>query len=141
MLVIWFGFGGPAVIAAATIVSFFPILASTLQGLESTPIAAIELFKLYQATKFELYLKLKIPYAIPWIYNGLRIAMGLAVVGALVGEFIGGGGLGSFIDSARTQQRTDLVFAAVLGSCGIGWILTNILDFSKSLFLHRWFQK
>ncbi len=141
MLVIWFGFGAPTVIAAATIVSFFPILASTLQGLESTPKSAIELFQLYNASKFEVYHKLKIPFAIPWIFNGLRIAMGLGVVGSLVGEFIGGGGLGSLIDSARTQQRTDLVFAAVLGSCALGWLLTSLLDVSKRFFLKRWLNQ
>lgn len=138
MLVIWFGFGAPTVIASATIVSFFPILASTLQGLESTPRAAMELFKLYKATTLQIYLKLKIPFAIPWIYNGLRIAMGLSVIGALVGEFIGGGGLGSLIDSARTQQRSDLVFAAVFCSCALGWILTMSLDLSKRFFLKKW---
>lgn len=139
MLVIWFGFGAPTVIASATIVSFFPILASTLQGLESTPRSSIELFKLYKANLIQIYLKLKLPLAIPWIYNGLRIAMGLAVIGALVGEFIGGGGLGSLIDSARTQQRTELVFAAVLGSSALGWILTYALDLSKKTIFKKWF--
>lgn len=138
MLVIWFGFGAPTVVAAATIVSFFPILASTLQGLESTPKSAMELFQLYNASQFEVYHKLKIPHATPWIYGGLKIAMGLGVVGSLVGEFIGGGGLGSLIDSARTQQRTDLVFAAVLGSCALGWGLTSLLDLSRTHFLKRW---
>ncbi len=138
MLVIWFGFGAPTVITSAFIVSFFPILASTLQGLESTPRVTLELFKLYKSSLFNLYLKLKVPYAAPWFLNGLRVSMGLSVVGALVGEFIGGGGLGSLIDSARTQQRADLVFAAVFCSCGLGWILTFILDLSKKFFLKRW---
>jgi NitT/TauT family transport system permease protein len=138
MLVIWFGFGAPTVIASATIVSFFPILASTLQGLESTPQSALELFKLYKANSFQVYLKLKIPNAIPWLYNGLRIATGMSVIGALVGEFIGGGGLGSLIDSARTQQRTDLVFAAVLCSCALGWLLTGLLNLLGRTALRRW---
>jgi NitT/TauT family transport system permease protein len=138
MLVIWFGFGAPTVISSATIVSFFPILASTLQGLESTPKASIELLQMYRANLFTIYWKLRIPYAAPWIFNGMRIAMGLAVVGALVGEFIGGGGLGSLIDSARTQQRTDLVFAAVLGSCILGWLLTTLLELSKKWLFKKW---
>lgn len=137
MLVIWFGFGPPTVIASASIVSFFPILASTLQGLESTPKASLELFHLYRSNLYHLYFKLKIPYAIPLILNGVRVSMGLAVVGALVGEFIGGGGLGSLIDSARTQQRVDLVFAAVFCSCGLGWCLTILLDLSKKYLFKR----
>ena len=138
MLVIWFGFGAPTVIASATIVSFFPILASTLQGLESIPRSAKELFQLYGASTFHLYSKLKLPMAVPWIYGGLRIATGLSVIGAIVGEFIGGGGLGNLIDSARTQQRTDLVFAAVLASCALGWTLTVVLDLCKDKLFYKW---
>lgn len=138
MLVIWFGFGAPTVIASSCIVSFFPILASSLKGLESTPKSALELFQLYRANAFETYLKLKLPFAVPWILNGLRISLGLAIVGALVGEFIAGGGLGSLIDSARTQQRADLVFAAVFASCILGWSLTAIFDFCQNHLLKKW---
>lgn len=140
MLVIWFGFGGPTVIASSCIVSFFPILASSLKGLESTPKAMLELFKLYRATPMETYLKLKIPFAIPWVFNGLRISLGLSIVGALVGEFIAGGGLGSLIDSARTQQRVDLIFAAVFTSCFLGWLLTASFDYGQNHFFRRWMK-
>ena len=139
MLVIWFGFGAPTIIASATIVSFFPILASTLQGLESTPKAALDLFKMYQANLWQLYIKLKIPSDIPFILNGVKISLGLAIVGTIVGEFIGGGGLGSLIDSARTQQRTDLVFSAILFSCGLGWILTTLLNLIQKYFFRPCF--
>jgi len=138
MLVIWFGFGAPTVIASSCIVSFFPILASSLKGLESTPKSALELFQLYRANSFETYCKLKLPFAIPWILNGLRISLGLSIVGALVGEFIAGGGLGSLIDSARTQQRTDLVFAAVFASCFLGWALTASFDYIQNQLLKKW---
>jgi len=138
MLVIWFGFGAPTVVASSCIVSFFPILASTLNGLESTPISALQLFQLYQASSFETYTKLKLPFAMPWILNGVRIAMGLAIVGALVGEFIAGGGLGSLIDSARTQQRVDLVFAAVFVSCFLGWAMTSLFHFIQNHSLKKW---
>lgn len=138
MLVIWFGFGAPTVIASSCIVSFFPILASSLKGLESTPKSALELLQLYRADSLETYMKLKLPFAVPWILNGLRISLGLAIVGALVGEFIAGGGLGSLIDSARTQQRADLVFAAVLASCILGWTLTAAFDFCQNHLLKKW---
>lgn len=138
MLVIWFGFGAPTVIASSCIVSFFPILASSLKGLESTPKSALELFQLYRANSFETYIKLKLPFAVPWILNGLRISLGLAIVGALVGEFIAGGGLGSLIDSARTQQRADLVFAAVFASCILGWALTATFDFCQNSLFKKW---
>jgi NitT/TauT family transport system permease protein len=138
LLVIWFGFGQPTVIASAAIVSVFPIIASTLLGLKSTEPALIDLFTLYSASARQMLYMLKIPFALPQIFSGLRIASGLAVVGAIVGEFIGGGGLGSVVDSARTQQRIDRVFAAVLISALLGAVLVGAVNFISALTLGSW---
>lgn len=138
LLVIWFGFGEPTVIASAFIVSIFPVIASTLLGLESTDKALLDLFKLYSASKKDSFLRLRIPFALPHIFNGLRIAAGLAVIGAVVGEFIAGGGLGAVVDVARTQQRIDMVFACVLMSTGLGLVLVSIIDFARWLSLRHW---
>ena len=138
LLVIWFGFGQPTVIASAAIVSVFPIIASTLIGLKSTEPALVDLFNLYSATAKQMLYMLKIPFALPQIFSGLRIASGLAVIGAIVGEFIGGGGLGSVVDSARTQQRIDRVFAAVLISALLGVVLVGAVNFVSALTLGSW---
>jgi NitT/TauT family transport system permease protein len=138
LLVIWFGFGQPTVIASAAIVSIFPIIASTLLGLKSTEPALLDLFKLYTASNRQMLWMLKIPFALPQIFSGLRIASGLAVVGAIVGEFIGGGGLGSVVDAARTQQRVDRVFAAVLISSLLGVILVGAVNIIATLSLGKW---
>jgi len=138
LLVIWFGFGRPTVIASAAIVSVFPIIASTLLGLKSTEPALLDLFKLYSATGRQTLWMLRMPFALPQIFSGLRIASGLAVVGAIVGEFIGGGGLGSVVDSARTQQRIDRVFAAVLISSLLGLVLVGAVNFVSALSLGHW---
>ena len=138
LLVIWFGFGQPTVIASAAIVSVFPIIASTLLGLKSTEPALVDLFTLYSASARQMLVMLKIPFALPQIFSGLRIASGLAVVGAIVGEFIGGGGLGSVVDSARTQQRIDRVFAAVLISALLGAVLVGAVNFISALTLGSW---
>jgi NitT/TauT family transport system permease protein len=138
LLVIWFGFGQPTVIASAAIVSVFPIIASTLLGLKSTEPALLDLFKLYAASNRQTLWMLKIPFALPQIFSGLRIASGLAVVGAIVGEFIGGGGLGSVVDAARTQQRVDRVFAAVLISSLLGIVLVAAVNIISSLSLGSW---
>jgi len=138
LLVIWFGFGQPTVIASAAIVSVFPIIASTLLGLKSTEPALVDLFTLYSASARQMLVMLKIPFALPQIFSGLRIASGLAVVGAIVGEFIGGGGLGSVVDSARTQQRIDRVFAAVLISALLGAVLVGAVNLISALTLGSW---
>jgi NitT/TauT family transport system permease protein len=138
ILVIWFGFGLPTVIASAFIVSIFPVIASTLLGLRSTDPALLDLFSLYQASPLTIMWRLRIPYAAPQIFSGLRIAAGLSVIGAIVGEFIGGGGLGSLVDTARTMQRIDQVFAAVLVSSLIGLILIGVINYFSRMSLRHW---
>jgi NitT/TauT family transport system permease protein len=124
LLVIWFGFGAPTVIAASLIASVFPVIANTLAGLWSADHELVELFRLYGAGRFAVLFKLRLPSALPQIFTGIRIAGGLAMIGAIVGEFIAGGGLGGLIDAARVQQRVDKVFAAVLIASFAGIIIT-----------------
>jgi NitT/TauT family transport system permease protein len=138
LLVIWFGFGQSTVIASAFIVSVFPVIASTLLGLESTDRALIELFQLYSGTRFQILARLRLPFALPEIFSGLRIASGLAVIGAIVGEFIAGGGIGEIVDAARTQQRIDKVFAAVLISSLLGLLMVGFINFVSHLMLRNW---
>jgi NitT/TauT family transport system permease protein len=135
LLVIWFGFGDPTVRASAFIVSLFPILANTLTGLQETDPHLKELFRLYKPSPWQLVLKLQIPSAVPYILTGIRISAGLAVIGAIVGEFIAGGGLGALIDAARTQQRVDLVFSGVLMSSVLALSLVFAIEALSRLLL------
>jgi NitT/TauT family transport system permease protein len=128
LLVIWFGFGFPTVRASAFIVSLFPILANTLIGFKNTPNSLNELFILYKAKPLKKFFSLTLPASVPFLMAGLKVASGLAIVGAIVGEFIGGGGLGALIDSARTQQRTDIVFAAVILSSALGIVMVLLTE-------------
>jgi NitT/TauT family transport system permease protein len=137
LLVIWFGFGATTVKASAFIVSLFPILANTLTGLEETDPLLREMFLVYKPSKWKMIRKLQVPSAIPYILAGLRIAVGLATIGAIVGEFIAGGGLGSLIDSARTQQRVDLVFSGVVASSVLALALVVSIDLISGLLLRR----
>ncbi len=139
MLVIWFGFGRPTVIASAFIVSLFPIIANSIMGLQATDPQLLDLFRLHRSSKMKTLWKLQLPSALPAIFSGLRIASGLAVIGAIVGEFIAGGGLGEVVDSARTQQRLDKVFAAVLLSSLLGLFLIVIIDFISRITLRSWY--
>ena len=138
LLVIWFGYGMRTVVAAAFIVSIFPVIANTLDGILSTDPALRDLFRLYGASPAVTLWKLRVPAALPQILTGLRIAGGLAVIGAIVGEFIGGQGLGSVIDIARTQQRTDKVFAAVLLASALGLFLFGLINVLSRLMLRNW---
>ena len=138
LLVIWFGYGQPTTIASAFIVSIFPTVASALAGLQSTERPLLDLFKLYGASNGATLFKLRLPYAVPQILSGLRIAAGMAIIGAIVGEFVGGGGLGAVVDSARTQQRADKVFAAVAVASLLGLALVSAVDALQICVFARW---
>jgi len=138
MLVIWVGFGMPTVIISAFIVSVFPVIANAINGLRSTDPALVDLFRLYGASRPATLLKLRLPFALPAILTGLRIAGGLAVIGAIVGEFITGGGLGGIIDASRTQQRIARVFAVLLLASALGITLFGIVNFISRRALRNW---
>lgn len=138
LLVIWFGYGMRTVVASAFVVSIFPVIANTLTGILSTEPALRDLFRLYGASTLVTLFKLRFPSALPQILTGLRVASGLAVIGAIVGEFIGGQGLGSVVDVARTQQRTDKVFAAVLLASVLGLALFGLINLISAVTLRRW---
>jgi NitT/TauT family transport system permease protein len=138
LLVIWFGYGMRTVVASAFVVSIFPVIANTLSGILSTDPALRDLFQLYGASTVVTLFKLRFPAALPQILTGLRVASGLAVIGAIVGEFIGGQGLGSVVDVARTQQRVDKVFAAVLLASVLGLALFGLINLISYVTLRRW---
>jgi NitT/TauT family transport system permease protein len=138
LLVIWFGYGMRTVIATAFICSIFPVIANTLSGILSTDPALRDLFQLYGASTLVTLFKLRFPAALPQLLTGLRVSAGLAVIGAIVGEFIGGQGLGSVVDIARTQQRTDKVFAAVLLASVLGLALFGLINLISAVTLRHW---
>lgn len=138
LLVIWFGFGIRTVIASSFVASVFPVIANTLSGILSTDPPLRDLFKLYGASPLVTLFKLRLPAALPQMLTGLRVSAGLAVIGAIVGEFIAGGGLGAVVDVARTQQRIDKVFAAVLLASLLGLGLFGLINLFSYLTLRRW---
>jgi NitT/TauT family transport system permease protein len=138
MLVIWVGYGLPTVVASAFIVSVFPVIANSINGLLSTDPALVDLFRLYRAGRAATLWKLRLPFALPSIFTGLRVAGGLAVIGAIVGEFITGGGLGGIIDASRTQQRIARVFAVLLIASGLGIALFGVVNLISRRALRNW---
>ena len=97
-----------------------------------------DLFKLYGASRIATLLKLRFPFALPNIMTGLRIAAGLAVIGAIVGEFITGSGLGGLIPTARQQQRVDKVFAILLLSALLGIAMFGLVNLASRIALRHW---
>jgi len=137
LLVIWFGWER-TVVASAFIVSIFPVIANTLTGLLSTDPALGDLFRLYEAKRLAVLFKLRLPFALPDILTGLRIAAGLAVIGTIVGEFITGAGIGGSIMVSRQQNRVDKVFAGLLLASLLGIVLFVMINLISRLALRSW---
>lgn len=138
LLVIWMRTPMRAVIASAFIVSIFPVIASALSGLLSVDPALRDLFRLYRGGAMATLFKLRLPFALPQILTGLRVAAGLAVIGAIVGEFFAGGGLGILLQTALKEQRTDLIFAAVLAAAALGLGLFALVSLIEHFMLRHW---
>lgn len=115
LIVIWFGYGlGAKVVIAATI-AFFPVLANTIVGLRAVPPEQLELMAAFMASKRQTLWKVRVPQALPYILVGLDVAAVLAVIGAVVGEFVSAKqGLGFFILQAGFALDTPGVFAALI---------------------------
>lgn len=115
LLLIWFGPGLFSKVLICALIVFFPVLVNTIVGLRSVPDDLRDLMRSLQATRWQTIRLLEVPAAMPVFLGGLRIGATLAVIGAVVGEFVGAdSGLGFMINRARGQYDTALVFVTVL---------------------------
>ncbi len=132
LFVAWFGFGMESKIVMATVISFFPVLINTIVGLESVPEDSKMLMRSIRATRMQTFFRVSFPHALPIIFAGIRTAFVFAVIGAIVGEFIGASqGLGYLLNLYNFQLRIDRVFSVivVLATFGAGgFFLLEWLD-------------
>jgi NitT/TauT family transport system permease protein len=122
----WFQFGFSSRVLVCVLISLFPIITNTLFGLKSTDQTHHDLFTLQRATRLQRLLKLQLPGALPAILSGWRIAAGLSVVGAIVGDFFfrqGEPGIGRLIDDYRARLQSEQLFAAVALSSLLGLVV------------------
>jgi NitT/TauT family transport system permease protein len=114
LLVIWFGSGAASKVTMSAILCFFPILVATYDGLREVDPALLDLLRIYGATPNQLLLKARLPAALPQLLSGCRVAVPLAVVGAVIGEYLSATrGIGHIIANASYHLDTALVFAAL----------------------------
>lgn len=115
LLFIWFGSGWLAKVLVCTLIVFFPIVINVIGGLRSVQPLWQDLFRAMQATQAQLFWKLELPAALPFIFTGLRVGGTLAMVGAITGEFLSSTqGLGFLVNVANGQYDTPLVIVGVI---------------------------
>ena len=128
LLVIWLGTGWSSKIAAAVLISFFPVLVNATKGLKAADAEYRELFQTLGSSRAQEFRKLRIPYCLPYLFSALKISSSLAVVGAIVGEFVGATqGLGYLIIVSSAHLETPTVFAAIFAAAAAGITMFYII--------------
>lgn len=115
LLAMWFGFGIAPKIFVVVLVCFFPITVNLIEGLQSVDGELTNLVRSMGASKGQIFAKIKFPSALPYFFSGLKIAATYSIMGAVIGEWLGGkAGLGVYMLRARHAFALDLVFASIL---------------------------
>lgn len=129
LFILWFGFGTLPVVVMTALICFFPLLENTLTAMEHVDTLKLELFRMLGANQLQTLLWLKIPHGAPLILAGVRVALVLSWVGAVVAEFMGSSiGLGALIVAGQGSMNTSMIFASLIIITLLGWIMyTTIL--------------
>jgi NitT/TauT family transport system permease protein len=145
LIIIWVKDPRAALVICATVASIFPVIANTTVGLRSIDPGLLELFRLYGASRSQTLLRLRIPGAAPFFFAGLRVAAALALIGAVVAEFVAGtggtqSGLAYQILQAGLQLNIPRLFAALLLITATGIALFLLVSWLSKVALRRWHE-
>ena len=145
LIIIWVDDIRLALLACAFIVAFFPVLSNTTLGLNSVDHNLLDLFRLYRASRWQVLTRLRLPTALPYYLAGLRISGGLALIGAIVAEFVAGtggraSGLAYRILEAGYQLQIPRMFAALVLVSATGIAIFLALSALSHLLLRHWHE-
>ena len=128
LFIVWMGIGSPARLTFAVFIAFFPIVVATMAGLRSAPPDMLRLCHGLAATSWQIFVNVRLPYAVPQIFSGMKIAVTFSMIGVIVAEFISAQeGLGYLIVFASSQADTALILAAILVLCAVGLVLYGLV--------------
>jgi NitT/TauT family transport system permease protein len=145
LIIIWVKQPMAGLVICATLVALFPIIANTTLGLRSVNPGLVNLFRMNKATRLQTLLRLRIPSALPYFFGGARISSGLALIGAVVAEFVAGsGGTGSGLAyqilQAGYQLNIPRLFAALVLITATGVLLFSLMVLLSRLALGHWHE-
>jgi NitT/TauT family transport system permease protein len=136
IILVWFGLGMESKLVIAFLVAFFPIVVDTAAGIRATPPGLLELARSLRASSLQIFLKIQFPAALPFIFAGAKVAVTLAVIGAVIGEFIGSvGGLGNLLLTANSQLDSPLAWAALVWLSVLGVLLFAAVVLAERIVL------
>jgi len=145
LIIIWCGYGFRSNIIIAFIVSLFPIITNGTTGMLAVDPDLIDLFRLHRAGRMQMWIKLRFPSAVPHLLTGARTASGLAVIGAIVGEFFTGFepdwyGLGYLLSGSISWMDTARTFAVIIASTLLGLTIFGAMSLLDATIRNRWYD-
>jgi len=139
LFIVWLGIGLTSRVTFSIFISFFPILVATAAGLNALPRDMLRLCRSVGASDWQVLLSVRFPTALPYLFSGMKVAVTLAIIGIVVGEFIASQeGLGYLILFASSRQQTDLCLACIVVLCAVGLALYGSVVLCERVFKY-WF--
>jgi len=136
IMLIWFGYGLMPKIMVAFLVAFFPIVINMASGLAAVERELLDLARSLEASRWKVFWKFRVPSAMPMLFDGMKISVTLAVIGAIIAEFVGGNeGLGVLIIIANQELDTALAFASLLVMSVGGIVLYGMVEIAERIFI------
>ncbi|WP_158738273.1 ABC transporter permease [Alteribacillus sp. YIM 98480] len=142
IFVLWFGYSIWSKVAVTVLITFFPITVSTFDGLRSVSREYEELLKTMGASSKQIFMKVKVPSALPYFYSGMKVAVTMSVIGAAIGEWLGANaGLGYFSRRMMTQMDGAGVFAPIVLLSLLGILLFLVIKLLEKTTTTKWSDK
>lgn len=136
VFVIWLGFGPNAKIAIAALVCFFPVVINMARGLDSVPADLLALMAALGAKRREVLGKVLLPHSMPYLFAALKVSIGLALIGAVIGEFVGAdNGLGYVLTFTIANVDTPLTLAAIFSLAVMGLAMFGVVALAERLLV------
>jgi NitT/TauT family transport system permease protein len=140
LFIIWLGYGVTSKVAFTASITFFPVVINTIVGLRSVDPEVLEMMRVFRASRWQAFWRVKLRFALPFLFASLEVAMVLSVIGAIVAEFVGAtGGLGYLILQEMHKLETARVFALLVVLSLLGIVLSWIIRLAarRALFWHE----
>jgi NitT/TauT family transport system permease protein len=139
LFIVWLGVGSRSCIVVAVFIAFFPVVVSTGTGLVSAKPEVLQLCRSLTASEWQMFRLARFPYAMPFVFAGMKVGVTMAMIGVIVGEFITAqAGLGYIIMFASSAGETATVLAAIVLLCGIGLTLFGLVALGE-MAVQRWY--
>jgi len=135
IILLWVGYGPGSKVLIAAVTAFFPIIINTTAGLQAVPEELLQLSRSLEAPTLKVFWKVRLPFAMPYVFSGMKVSMALSLIGAVVGEFVGANrGLGYLILTYSSTMNTALVFGAMVLLALMGIVLFYVVCAAERVF-------